>query len=1007
MGRKNRSPYKNRERRRGFTLMETLVTVGIIVILIGIAIPSVITIKNSLDAKERDNYAKSIYLAAQTNLAMLRSTGDLAELHTLSGVTPHSVPATNNAAFPGSDPTGFYYVTSASADAGIFDRLLPAGSIDTTVRSRQILIEYNPVTASVCSVFYSEGSSALSYANVSRDSAARKRLKVGYYDGSGSGIGRDGSDVIGTDTEPVNLSSRTEVRFDNATGAVTLTVPLPADYAGLGLTPSSFLEKLDVKLSITGELSNAVLEDIDLKDTANPRISDPGLNGTACTFTYILDSLEEPELSFSEFESLGFLMGENVTLSAECTYHPADEQIGLLNINISDAVRHKVNPLYAGNTGSTITVANARNLQNLNLYNADEGIRLVEITSDIVWNSALSFTPISNPMLFGSAEFYTVEDAGDPVWREVQLDHPKREIETGLVVFTDVIDTDTHARIKGNNHSISGLKIADDTDRAFTGLFTYFNAKIDGLTVTGADVSGSGTATGILVGAAGYKASLTNCAVTASTLSAAAAGESYIGGLVGYAAESAVSGTTASGLTVTVSGSTEQSFVGGLVGAVDGGSVKNSSVSGTLTMRSDDAGTLTMRSDDAGCVGGAIGAEHDGAAFESVTAAVELSGWGGSTTHVGKPDNPSGYSVRVGKFIGSVESGEYKNCAGTGSSQGKDYHFLGHIDCATEVCELGTVGNFYMLSYPDFNVNEPTVSLSTLDSFKELAKPMTATTVYLCEYQAKLEGCTFLDASGDRWEQLITGCGYYRESNTITTVSNQTLDVGKDYILMSYDGTRLMYPSGKNGYNIAPWNATEHPMYKTVDSVIEDGVVYLDPELDLSKYAWEFAAPLGTNNEINLKSVSTGEYLAYNRTYDPYMSTGHRSTNVPFIGDLSRDVAFYSANPPDWTYISEGDCFWFAEYYDTVIGSSVIRTTVCLTFSGNNLIGRTMAANLESTGLLRIFFRDNYYEVPKTDFCKFRVFEVGQNGKLDTSLINNTSIDFLRANCFIGKQPVT
>lgn len=67
-----------REKRgkRGFTMMEVLVVVGIIAVIAAIAIPSVISMRKNMDYKQRCDYAKTIFLAAQSNLADLRSTGE-------------------------------------------------------------------------------------------------------------------------------------------------------------------------------------------------------------------------------------------------------------------------------------------------------------------------------------------------------------------------------------------------------------------------------------------------------------------------------------------------------------------------------------------------------------------------------------------------------------------------------------------------------------------------------------------------------------------------------------------------------------------------------------------------------------------------------------------------------------------------------------------------------------------------------------------------------------------
>ena len=65
------------DHKKGFTLMETLGVVAIIVVALAIAIPSIIGIANSLKFKRMNEYAKTIFMAAQNNLIEMRSFGKL------------------------------------------------------------------------------------------------------------------------------------------------------------------------------------------------------------------------------------------------------------------------------------------------------------------------------------------------------------------------------------------------------------------------------------------------------------------------------------------------------------------------------------------------------------------------------------------------------------------------------------------------------------------------------------------------------------------------------------------------------------------------------------------------------------------------------------------------------------------------------------------------------------------------------------------------------------------
>ena len=111
--------------RAGFTLAEVLVALGILVALLGVAIPGVAAIRANLKMAELDAYAREIYVAAQNRLVALRSTG---ELDALPG-SEMTEPSDFNATGLTWDSSQYVYVTPE--DAGL---LLPAGSIDVYKR---------------------------------------------------------------------------------------------------------------------------------------------------------------------------------------------------------------------------------------------------------------------------------------------------------------------------------------------------------------------------------------------------------------------------------------------------------------------------------------------------------------------------------------------------------------------------------------------------------------------------------------------------------------------------------------------------------------------------------------------------------------------------------------------------------------------------------------------------------------------------------------------------------
>jgi prepilin-type N-terminal cleavage/methylation domain-containing protein len=120
---------KCKEGSLGYTLMEMLVVIGIIAIICAIAIPSVVSIVKSLRFAQRNDYAKSIFMAAQANLTEMRADGGLAPLQQ-AGLD--SLPVQEEiCGFPVEDWSPEYVYTSSEDSQKVsYALVLPVGSVD-------------------------------------------------------------------------------------------------------------------------------------------------------------------------------------------------------------------------------------------------------------------------------------------------------------------------------------------------------------------------------------------------------------------------------------------------------------------------------------------------------------------------------------------------------------------------------------------------------------------------------------------------------------------------------------------------------------------------------------------------------------------------------------------------------------------------------------------------------------------------------------------------------------
>lgn len=568
---------KKHSRKKGFTLTEMMIVVAIIAILAAIAIPSIISLRNSLRFKQHNDYAKSIFMAAQSHLTDMRSDGRLDE-----------IPSTTDLCVglpEGKDWTDDYRVTyhlSGGAESAAYAAVLPVGTVDATVRDGNVVIEYNPDNGNVYAVFYSEKESGLwslySNGSINREDSDdgakdRKKQMIGYYCGSGL-----------TEDALALQESTTQVEFINGQeGMVKVSVSLPEGFSNKF---NDFYRNLLVDLEITGQTP--------VGEGANAAPQVINMNGLSCEWNLSVDALSvytlipidslKDQQSFASIQPLtsgkyisqisgeslfSILPGDNVDIVAYVEYNngvglPVDIQPGFLS---------NVNPMFETLVNGTLTISNGRNLQNLNLLSPTiaKTVKNVVFTADIDWSETVNyynanndtkenpgralpyFVPIHNETLFGTAKFIYYGEGSESSTGGIfgpLLDYLKDifrgyEPNPKVPTLTDEVDSlagHNHATIEGGSHKVYNLNI-DATkykaptgnsyyvcgeyqvvDYNFTGLFGYVNTPVSNLFVVNPIVKGyrfetakNNPATGALIGAAGFNTVVTNCGVYIDT----------------------------------------------------------------------------------------------------------------------------------------------------------------------------------------------------------------------------------------------------------------------------------------------------------------------------------------------------------------------------------------------------------------------------------------------------------------------------------------------------------
>ena len=179
------NPFYNKKK-KGYTLAEVLATVAILLILMAIAVPAIFSIRKNLRQKALDNKAELIYTAVQNNLVKLQSNGnsslyDGEKTANAMGRTPSD--ATKEQKL-------YYALSTEKADtARAASVLVTTDTVDGELYNNYWVVEYNPESASVYAVFYSESDSIQPYnPNVYdsfryKDNRLSDGARIGYYGG--------------------------------------------------------------------------------------------------------------------------------------------------------------------------------------------------------------------------------------------------------------------------------------------------------------------------------------------------------------------------------------------------------------------------------------------------------------------------------------------------------------------------------------------------------------------------------------------------------------------------------------------------------------------------------------------------------------------------------------------------------------------------------------------------------------------------------------------------------
>ena len=646
-----------------FTMLEMLIVVAVMVVLLGISAMGISHLTSELKRAELDQYAKTIFLEAQNQLAAMEVEGQVSSFYqelvdengnyygAYKGRKITEKPADYDENTYGTYQKGLYYFMSSDS---LISTFMPMDSVSGA--NGMYLIELNPKDGDVYGVFYWEktntnipATAADVYSLIqnmkkeqgddhNRDQNTRNKYQIGYYGGSaGGGISRY-SYRLNQESEIVNGEELfLKISYDYNKSVI--------DY----INGNNTVFKVDI--TVTGETSGSEWSpEFEIKD--NWVIQDGRIETG-----FLLDGMGENQSFHKITENTGLIAGENLIVSVKTVFQYGDVVLK------ESAQTHKVNSLFYDvieqDAKRIIGVSSVRHLRNLNeaIYEVASGLgrKTIEKIS-IVQKDDIDFS--DSDYKFQGRKYTKYAD------------RPLKEIEP--IKNTSLFENSIYeVEINGNSYIMKNFIVKSTQNNA--GLFSSLkniyvtNVKLEDFTLYAPNARNVGALAGKIVGgtvektgvylapyyrdAEGikvyYNQELDNSFGTVMANHYAnmyVLGGSNVGGLIGATEKTKISDCFSA---VQVKGDQN---VGGLIGSASNQSITNSYATGDVS-HLRNTGTV---------IGGFMGM----ASYVQIDGAYAVGDVNGGN--------------RIGGFVGVSDAGYYQNA----SSYGQVRNVNGIVDFA-------------------------------------------------------------------------------------------------------------------------------------------------------------------------------------------------------------------------------------------------------------------------------------------------------------------------------------
>lgn len=436
---KNRAKWNNTN---GFTLLEMMVTVVVIVVLSALAMIPISKMQKDIRQTELDSRAEMIFTAVQNRMTRLQAAGQSDVYTTGLYVKQMDAPPLDAETITGRD---LVYVTSASkavADSAA-SWLYPETEAEAELWNGSWVVEYDAKGGSVYAVFYSREDMDYTPGDFnelrSRSRRVSEGAKIGYY----------GGDSVGAaDTDSLSLTVEVIDQEKLLVRAVCKSV---------GQMKPTFRATVSDESGHTAEFEFA---------------DDLRQNLRTYTVTLTLDDLSEGKRFGEQDRFANLIPGENLTVKIRA------DVSGNLILGAEETVSN-INSLFAevreNGTGRTAVIKYGRHLQNLELENS--GLKKEEDTNKII-TAAVQERDIS----FGASSS----------WAHEYDDRKFTPIENTQLKSYDSTSGTYHPVIYDLTVNTTGDTTGD------AGLFKTFAGELKNIRLVDAKITGKGTVGGLV-----------------------------------------------------------------------------------------------------------------------------------------------------------------------------------------------------------------------------------------------------------------------------------------------------------------------------------------------------------------------------------------------------------------------------------------------------------------------------------------------------------------------------